>query len=200
MEHLYQEIYENYLRGRFGENWAQEIDAATLKERKYFKRKGLLPRVSKALGILKGLYPQTILDIGIGRLNFLCPLLEELPQVNITSVDNVPYRTELVSPLVKMYPNYQVIEGDIQLSLKNTFDVVTALEVMEHVPDTEAFVKTVLALTNKYVIISVPSKPDDNPEHVHFFTPDEIEYWFKPHTVKMDGVLNHHVALIIKNK
>jgi 2-polyprenyl-3-methyl-5-hydroxy-6-metoxy-1,4-benzoquinol methylase len=200
MNNIYQEIYEQYLIGRFGEEWLTKVDPDNLFERKYFKRKVLLPRITKVLGILKGLYPQNILDIGIGRFNFLCPLLEQFPDLEITSVDNVPYRIGLVKPLTRTYDNYQAVEGDIiQLEFQRTFDVVTVLEVMEHVLDTEAFVKKILALTNKYIILSVPSKPDNNPDHVHFFTPDEIKWWFQPYTVKFHGVLNHHIVLIMKN-
>ena len=39
------------------------------------------------MGIIKGLYPKNILDIGSGRGTFLWPLINELPQIEISSID-----------------------------------------------------------------------------------------------------------------
>ncbi len=44
-----------------------------------FKKSMELPRVRKVLGILKGIQPQNLLDIGSGRGVFLWPLLNEFP-------------------------------------------------------------------------------------------------------------------------
>lgn len=45
----------------------------------HFKRTAALPRVRKVLGILHGLGPESVLDVGSGRGVFLCPLLDGIP-------------------------------------------------------------------------------------------------------------------------
>src|SRR5262245_40225561 len=44
-----------------------------------FKRQAELPRVRRVLGILQGLAPAGLLDIGSGRGAFLWPLLDSFP-------------------------------------------------------------------------------------------------------------------------
>lgn len=51
-----------------------------------FKRKEL-PRVRRVIGILKGLAPCDLLDVGSGRGTFLWPLLDALPDLPVTAVD-----------------------------------------------------------------------------------------------------------------
>src|SRR3954453_17634663 len=46
-----------------------------------FKRTMALPRVNKVLGILHGLQPETLVDIGSGRGAFLWPLLDAFPHL-----------------------------------------------------------------------------------------------------------------------
>src|SRR6056297_408675 len=62
-----------------------------------FKKTMGLPRVSKVLGYLKGIYPQSILDIGTGRGVFLWPLLDAFPDTEITCTDILPYRIRFLN-------------------------------------------------------------------------------------------------------
>ncbi|HET8843519.1 MAG TPA: hypothetical protein VFN35_18800, partial [Ktedonobacteraceae bacterium] len=57
-----------------------------------FKRSMALPRVQKVLGILRGLQPANLLDIGSGRGVFLWPLLDTFPYLPITCLDLLEYR------------------------------------------------------------------------------------------------------------
>jgi ubiquinone/menaquinone biosynthesis C-methylase UbiE len=69
----------------------------------------------------------------------------------------------------------KAINKDIlDFSSNNKFDVVTALEVLEHIPLVKQALKNILRLAKEFVIITVPSKPDNNPEHVHFFSEKRI--------------------------
>ena len=72
------------------------------------------------------------------------------------------------------------------------------LEVMEHIPDTEKAVKNAVRLARNYVIVSVPSKPDDNPEHIHLFSNEDLENHFLAagcQKVKFMSVTNHRVMI-----
>ena len=65
----------------------------------YFKDKEDLPRVTIVLGFLKNIYPTSILDVGSGRGVFLFPLLREFPNTNITSIEILPNRLELLNTI-----------------------------------------------------------------------------------------------------
>lgn len=61
-----------------------------------FKRSAELPRVRRVLGILKGLSPKSLLDVGSGKGTFLWPLLDALSDFPVTSIDK---RAERVADL-----------------------------------------------------------------------------------------------------
>lgn len=151
----------------------------------YFKAKEDLPRVQAVLGFLQGIVAagqcRSLLDVGSGRGVFLFPLLRDFPTLEVTSIDILPHRVELLDCVEKggienLHPTLgNICECDLP---EKSFDVVTMLEVMEHIPDTEAAVRNAVRLARNYVIVSVPSKPDDNPEHIHLFSNDDLKKHF----------------------
>ena len=48
------------------------------------------------------------------------------------------------------------------------------LEVLEHIPDAVAALTSVLRVARRFAILSVPSRPDGNPEHIHHFSPAHL--------------------------
>lgn len=171
----------------------------------YFKTKEDLPRVQVVLGFLQGIVPagqcNSLLDVGSGRGVFLFPLLREFPDLEVTSVDILPHRVELLDCISKggvenLHPMLaNICDGVLP---DKSFDVVTMLEVLEHIPDTEAAVRNAVRLARNYVIVSVPSKPDDNPEHIHLFSNDDLKNHFLNagcSKVKFMSVTNHRVMI-----
>ena len=169
----------------------------------YFKVKEDLPRVQAVLGFLRGIVPagqcESLLDVGSGRGVFLFPLLREFPKLEVISLDILPHRVELLQCL------HDGGIGNLHPQLANictwdapdkSFDVVTMLEVMEHIPDTEAVVRNAVRLAKNYVVVSVPSMPDDNPEHIHLFTTEDLKRLFLDNgcaKVKFMSVAGHTV-------
>ena len=74
-----------------------------------------------------------------------------------------------------------------------SFNVVTLLEVLEHIPDVAA-VGNAVRLARRYVVVTVPSKPDDNPEHIHLLTKPALTALFNRvgcADLRFDGVPGH---------
>jgi hypothetical protein len=166
-----------------------------------FKRTAGLPRVRKVLGILRGLTPQTLLDIGSGRGVFLWPLLDTFPDLAITALDrNQGRAADIGAVAAGGRPRLTAIRGDVtHLPLGDgAVDGVTILEVLEHLEQPGRAAAEVLRVVRSFVIASVPSRPDDNPEHVHLFSRDALEGMFRAagaRRVRCEAVLNHFVAL-----
>ena len=146
-----------------------------------FKNHEELPRVKSVLGFLRGIQPESLLDVGSGRGVFLFPFLREFPWVQVTSVDLLDYRVELLDAVRNGgVDNLTAIQQDICTwdMPDDSFDVVTLLEVLEHIPDVGRAVRAAVRLARRYVVVSVPSKPDDNPEHIHLLTKDVLTKLF----------------------
>ncbi len=200
-------LFEAYKRG-FEKRYKEATKAPERKDH-YFKTKDDLPRAQVVLGFLHGIVPigscSSLLDVGSGRGVFLFPLLREFPDLEVTSLDILPHRVELLQCIHDGgIENLHPLLGDICTwdALDKSFDVVTMLEVMEHIPDTEAVVRNAVRLAKNYVIVSVPSKPDDNPEHIHLFSKEDLKSLFLQHgclKVKFMSVTNHTVMVAYLN-
>lgn len=164
----------------------------------YFKKSDrLLPRVSKVIGFLRGVYFESLLDVGSGRGVFLIPFLEEFPHINVTSLDILDKRIRLLSDLKEGgIENLSVKKADIcdmPLSPKSV-DVVTMLEVLEHIPGVEKAIEAAIKTAKKYVIVTVPSKEDNNPEHIHLLTKEKLTKFFNGfgvYKLSFGGVQGH---------
>jgi 2-polyprenyl-3-methyl-5-hydroxy-6-metoxy-1,4-benzoquinol methylase len=121
--------------------------------------------------------------------------------LEVTSLDILPHRVELLQCLhdggiINLHP----LQADICTwdAPDKSFDVVTMLEVMEHIPETSSVVRNAVRLARNYIIVSVPSKPDDNPEHIHLFSNEDLQTLFLQNgcvDVKFMSVTNHRVMV-----
>ena len=139
----------------------------------YFKRLDTLPRVKMVMGVLRGIQPESLLDVGSGRGVFLFPFLREFPWVPVTSLDLLEGRVQTLAAIHDGgVDNLTAIRASIcdWDAPDRSIDVVTMLEVLEHIPDVAAAVRNAVRLARRYVVVTVPSKPDDNPEHIHLLT------------------------------
>lgn len=167
----------------------------------YFKEKEYLPRVSLVLGFLKNIYPEKLLDVGSGRGVFLFPLLNEFSNINIDSIEILPRRIELLNNIkTGGVSNLNIYNMDItKCSFNdNSYDVVTLLEVLEHIEQVEQAIEQAIRISKKFIVITVPSKEDDNPEHIHLLTKEKLIKIFNHYQInnlKFSGV-NGHLFLI----
>jgi len=202
------ELAAAFCRGRLGlSEETQALDAVRqglaegLRLHK-FKRTSTLPRVKRALGMLKGLAPTNLLDIGSGRGTFLWPLLTEFPELPVTALDFDPRRaSDLQAAARGGLSQLSVRCEDILTSNleRGHADVVTALEVLEHIAEAERAARELLRLARRAIVVSVPSKPDNNPEHIQLFGRESLRRLFLEagaRKVEVDFVLNHMLALV----
>ena len=167
----------------------------------HFKKKELLPRVKAVLGILKGIQPESLLDVGSERGVFLFPFLLEFPWVEVTSVDLLPHRVEMLQCIsAGGIDRLTAIEQNICTWDREdgAFDTVTLLEVLEHIPNVQEAVNTAVRLARRYVVVSVPSQPDDNPEHIHLLTKNILTGLFQNagcRKLHFSGVNGHLILL-----
>jgi ubiquinone/menaquinone biosynthesis C-methylase UbiE len=166
-----------------------------------FKKSMELPRVRKVLGILKGIQPQNVLDIGSGRGVFLWPLLDAFPFLPVTCIDRLDYRvTDIQAAHDGGIAQLTAQQGDVTaLPFANdSFDVVTMLEVLEHVPATTKALQEVCRVARRFLILSVPSKEDDNPEHIHLFNQARLRQMLQEQGIthiSFEYVLNHMIIV-----
>ena len=197
-----------FVRGRLGPASGDEADGAAIERGlaeglrlHRFKRNAELPRVRKVLGILRGLAPASLVDVGSGRGTFLWPLLEALPGVPVTSVERSASRAdELAAVRRGGIDGLRVLHADVtRLPLADgAVDVALALEVLEHLRDPGFAVRELARCARRFVVATVPSYPDDNPEHIQLFSPSDLTGIFEAagaQRVEITGVHGHHVVV-----
>ena len=208
MDGLYNELAQAYARGMLPDA-GDTADAAELLARARdaglklhrFKRTMDLPRVRAVLGILRGVGPESLIDFGTGRGVFLWPLLDAFPALAVTAVERDERRLGHLAAVRRGgIERLTVARGDASALpfAAGSFDVATVLEVLEHQDDPLTLAREAVRLARRFVIASVPSKPDDNPEHVQLFTGDTLIALLTEAgaaTVTVDYVLGHIIAV-----
>jgi 2-polyprenyl-3-methyl-5-hydroxy-6-metoxy-1,4-benzoquinol methylase len=166
-----------------------------------FKRSAELPRVRAVLGVLRALSPSSLADIGSGRGVFLWPLMEAFPALAVTAIERDQRRHEHFQAvrrggIARLNP---VLTDAARLPFhRAAFDVVTALEVLEHQREPLALAREAVRTAKFFVVASAPSKPDENPEHVQLFTGESLAALLREagaQSVKIKYVLNHIIAI-----
>lgn len=202
-DRYYSTLATAFVRGRLSNPTATIEDGieAGLRLHK-FKNDTILPRVQRVLGILRGISPETLLDVGSGRGSFLWPLLDSFRNLTVTSIDISEQRVNDINAVrtggIARLTALQMDAQHTTLPAKS-FDVVTLLEVLEHMPSPRSALTNAVSLARHFVILSVPSVPYDNPEHIHLFTPDQITNMAAEAgstRTTIEHVLNHRIAVL----
>lgn len=203
-DRFYSEIAAAWLRGlgRTGDD--DDLIAGALRDGvslQRFKKSVVLPRVRKVLGVLRGLSPSSLLDIGSGRGTFLWPLLDTRPHYAVTAVELNPIRLAMLGAVMSDgHAGLRAAMADVTRLpfAAASIDVITCLEVLEHLRDPAAGVAELVRVATRFVVVSVPSHEDDNPEHLHLIDRRTMETMFLAagaRRFQADYVLNHMVGV-----
>ena len=175
--------------------------AAGLKLYRFKNTHDDLPRVRRVLGFLKSVGIGSLLDVGSGRGVFLWPCLNAFPDLKVTGIDILAYRVDLLKTVIRGgVANLAAQLGDICDSpvAEKSHDVVTMLEVLEHMRQPGLAIRSAVAIARQYVVVSVPSKPDNNPGHIHLLTKPVLAQLFHQagcDRLHFDGVAGHLVLV-----
>lgn len=143
------------------------------------------------------LNPKTILDFGCGEGFFLKAMKDRgLSEKKILGVDN---RKKAVENASSLLPEYDFKQIDLfQISPDEfQFDLVMAIEVLEHLYEPEKFVKHLNLLSSRYLLFTVPFEPwfqtinllrgrdilrlGNHPEHVNHWSPASFRKFLTPY-------------------
>ncbi len=143
---------KNYICDQEAKNWSREL------------RKPDRYRVWKTANIVKKLKADSLIDIGCGDGDFLTKIvsLNKLQKVAGSDFSQIRLKNaakKLNPPAGGKTKNVKLIHASIEkLPFNNhEFDVVTVLEVLEHIPNLAKAVSEIKRICRKYLIISVPS-------------------------------------------
>jgi 2-polyprenyl-3-methyl-5-hydroxy-6-metoxy-1,4-benzoquinol methylase len=104
--------------------------------------------------------PQSLLDVGCGEGVLVHQWAQEMPDTRIVGID-------LEEPSIqqgwaqRQAPNleYRVMKAENLPFAGDEFEVATAIEVLEHVPDPEHTVAEMARVASRHLIVSVPREP-----------------------------------------
>jgi 2-polyprenyl-3-methyl-5-hydroxy-6-metoxy-1,4-benzoquinol methylase len=104
--------------------------------------------------------PRSILDVGCGEGVLTCQWAERLDGGRIVGIDldDPKLRAEWET---RTRPNleYRAEEATSLSFADDEFDVATAIEVLEHVPEPEATLSEMARVAERYLLVSVPREP-----------------------------------------
>lgn len=193
-KHIYRHSYitsalETHSLGGTYRNKEYDVENETFQDLEKLKGKKHLiiraERVKKQLDTVINFFSKsdTVLEVASGKGFMLTQLLDYFD--NVTGMDLHPY--------VKNYnkknnPRAEFIVCDfLEFPEENKYDVIFAMDVMEHIEDANKFVNKMAALANKYVVVQVPvdrslklvnNKSKGFDGHVHYFSEESLKSVF----------------------
>jgi trans-aconitate methyltransferase len=127
------------------------------------------------LGYLK---INSALDAGCGTGHLLQQILEKYPHAQATGSE---YSTQGIELAKARLPNAYFHTIDLSKeNLGKKFELITCIDVLEHIEDDRAALKNLLTMTSKYMILSVPLGPlfkvkADRIRDVHGYSCREVQ-------------------------
>lgn len=161
------------------------------------------PHIVKIMGVLRGIQPDHLLDIGFSRSKFIWQVLDNFHFLTTTSVDIDKTYTKEVSKIHEGgFTNLRskdINGNELNAFVKNQFDVVTAVDVLPFIDDYEAALKEICRIAVRFIIIAVPTKSTNKSKHE--FTEEKLREIFESqdvHQLKFEYV--NDILILIARK
>jgi hypothetical protein len=106
---------------------------------------------------------KTLLDVGAGEGHWLNFIGNRLAHTHLSGVEVSQSRT---SAARARYPTLDIVQDDVfEMDIDERYDVVTCLEVIEHLEEWRCAVERLVELAERRVVITVPYR-EDIPQYV----------------------------------
>jgi len=114
--------------------------------------------IKKIVGIVKTLDIQTILDAGCGEGLIMKKIYSKTSDFKIDGLD---ISSQSIDMAKKLLPGHNFFVGNIGKMpfADNSYDLIMALEVLEHLLEPPLALKEIKRIAKKYCLISVPWEP-----------------------------------------
>lgn len=128
--------------------------------------------------LLEGISFNSVLDAGCGTGILLKRILEKYPHVKLTGFEYSPHGLEVAR---RRLPNGEFHILDLgKEAIQGKFDLITCIDVLEHISDDRSALRNLLAMSAGHLILSVPLGPLFKVEvermgHVHGYSRAEFE-------------------------
>ena len=129
------------------------------------------------LSVIRPLQFESVLDVSCGQGALLTEMAERFPQARLCGTELSVAALTLTK---QRLPHSQFWPLDLeQASLPQQFDLVTCIDVLEHIPDDMAAIQHLAAMTRRYLLVSVPQGRMRSHEpaafgHVRNYVRDEL--------------------------
>ena len=112
-----------------------------------------------------------ILEVGCGQGNKTAIISDYFKQAKITGIDPSASGIRNARENYSNYKNIEFVEEElnsfIEKSYIKKFDLVAALEILEHVENWESLLEDIINVSNKYILLSFPTgKMRDYEKHI----------------------------------
>jgi len=162
-----------------------------------------LAHVVKIMGVLRGIQPDHLLDIGASKSKFVWQVLDNFHFLPTTSIDIDKTYTKEIKDIHKggfTTLRAKDIKGnELDVFAKNQFDVITAIDVLPLMKNYEEVLKQICRIAVRFIILSVPTKTTDKGKKI--FTEEELRVFFKSqdiHQLKFEYV--NDILILIARK
>ena len=167
-----------------------------------------LERVNKLIGFMKTVYDaSTVVDFGTQRGALLWPIMNAFPHIQYVAIDiDLDIINYLNCVRVGGANNLTILNSDITKNIPlndSSADIVVASEILEHLSNPQLAANEAIRLASKYIYVTVPLKPDNNPEHIQLFTKESLTELFihpKVSSINISYLPKQIVAIIEINK
>lgn len=188
-DYYYTDLLRNYLRFMIDVREIDDYDgmsedallslAGPKKMDVHFLKRLNNPRMTRSIGMVLNNWPSSLLDIGSGKGYMVWALLEAMSDLQITVCELLPERANRIRTVCECSRLTNVTvescNGESLPFKENTYEMVTLFEVLEHTKHPERMLSEAARVASKSIAFSMPCKPDNNKEHIHFFDRERIK-------------------------